>query len=48
MVIETFEDIRSQEGTIELLVRWRGFKINESDWVGIDYMKADVPELLQE
>lgn len=48
MVIERVEDIRRREWTVDLLVRWHGFEIDESGCIGIDYQKKDVPERLQE
>lgn len=48
LVIDSFQGIRSKNSDIEILVRWRGFPISESDWVSVKTLKEDVPELLED
>lgn len=47
-VVESFDDIRSSNGRIEILVKWKGFSEDETDWVEIDILREDVPVLLRE
>ncbi len=47
-VIETFEDIRRRAGTMQLLVRWKGFGDTEQDWVDLSTLREDVPVLVEE
>ena len=48
LVIDEFLDIRSTQGSIELLVKWRGFSEIETDWVSLQSLREDVPDLHQE
>ena len=48
LVIESFLDIRKHKGIVELLVKWRGFDHNETDWVPHSTLQEDVPTLLSE
>jgi len=48
LVVRSFEDIRANAGTVELLVHWRGFEKDESSWEPLDLMREDVPVLVRE
>lgn len=48
LVIEQIEDIRRRGGEIELLVTWKGFGPEESDWVALHQLREDVPVLVEE
>ena len=48
LVIDSFLDIRRNKGTVELLIKWRGFTEDETDWVTHESLREDVPEMLQE
>ena len=48
LVVESFENIRDKQGQIELKVKWRGFDSNENDWLSIETLKEDVPQILSE
>lgn len=48
MVTDNFEDFRRWEGIVNILIGWRRFQVDESDWFGIDSLKEDVHEMLQE
>lgn len=48
LVIETIEDIRLIDGLVECRVKWKGFETIENDWLPIDILKEDVPELFNE
>ena len=47
-MIDSFQDIRRHQGTVQLLVKWRGFDEHETDWVSISSLREDVPTLLDE
>jgi len=48
LVIEMFEDIRERQGQVELEVKWRGFDKAENDWISLDILQEDVPDMLAE
>ena len=48
LVIESFENIRERQGHIELEVKWRGFESAENDWLSLEVLREDVPEMLSE
>ena len=48
LVIETFENIRDRQREIELEVKWRGFESAENDWLSLEVLQEDVPEMLEE
>ena len=48
LVIESFENIRERQGQIELEVKWRGFDSPENDWLSLEVLKEDVPDMLSE
>ena len=47
LVINQFIDIRRMQGDTGLLVTWRGFTSDESDWVSLSSLHEDVPELVK-
>ena len=48
LLVKEFQDIRSRDGTVELLTRWKGFEETENDWVSLELMQEDVPEMTVE
>ena len=48
LVIEMFEDIHERQGQVELEVKWRGFDKAENDWISLDILQEDVPDMLAE
>ena len=48
LVIEAFENIRERQGQIELEIKWRGFDSAENDWIALEILQEDVPEMLTE
>ena len=48
LMIDHFVDIRRKQGDTELLVTWRGFPADESDWVTLSSLREDVPILVEE
>lgn len=48
LVIDRFDDIRERQENVELLVKWKGFGEEESDWVEYASLKEDVPTLINE
>ena len=48
LVVESFQSIRKKDCLIEILVQWKGFDKNESNWVSITSLAEDVPDLLKE
>lgn len=48
LVIERFDDIRLHHGDAELLVKWRGFNDDESDWVSLSTLREDAPVLVED
>ena len=45
LVIEAFENIREREGQVELEVKWRGFENTENDWLSLEVLREDVPQI---
>ena len=48
LVVEDLEDIIMTDNGLEKRVKWQGFSETESDWVSYDYLKEDVPELIED
>lgn len=46
LTVDSIDDIRARQGIPELQVSWKGFWLNESDWVTMDSLKEDVPVLV--
>ena len=48
LVVDRIDDIRLHNGVPEVQVTWKGFGPEETDWVNLESMREDVPELLKE
>lgn len=48
LAVDQFCDLRNNAGKVEVLVQWKGFDETDQDWVDIDSLRQDVPEMLQE
>ena len=48
LMIDHFVDIRRKQGDTELLVTWRGFPADKSDWATLSLLREDVPILVEE
>lgn len=47
-LIHSFDDIRKRNGACQLLVSWKGFSDEERDWVDIDLLKKNAPNMVEE
>ena len=47
-VVDEFQDIRTKEGEVELLTKWKGFDDEEPQWESLKIMREDVPVLVSE
>lgn len=45
-VVDEIQDIRVQDGEVQVVVRWKGFQDEEPGWEDISVMKEDVPALV--
>eukprot|EP00171_Calliarthron_tuberculosum_P005938 IDg5938t1 len=45
-LIDKSNDIRKKNGVHQVLVSWKGFGIEERDWVDIDLLQQNVPNML--
>lgn len=48
LVVDRIDDILTKNFVHELQLRWKGLSPEESDWVQLDSMREDVPELVKE
>lgn len=48
LLVERIDDVRRADDGVELLVKWRGFSDDESDWVSLQTLREDVPVMVQE
>lgn len=48
LLVERIDDVRRMDGVIEMLVKWRGFSEDESDWVTLTTLQEDVPALVKD
>ena len=48
LVIESFENVRERNGQIEFEVKWRGFDKGENDWLSLEVLREDVPDMISE
>lgn len=48
LVVEEFQDIKRDQEGIKVFVKWRGFEDSENDWVLLDKLQHDVPNLIEE
>lgn len=48
LLVERFDDIRRKDGSVQILVNWKGFSENELDWVDLTLLKEDVPVFVPE
>lgn len=48
LVIESMEEIRKNKDDAEILIKCKGLKKGEPDWVTVESLPEDVPELLSE
>lgn len=48
LVVKEFEDIRNNDGSIEILFHWRGFPAEEAEWTSLEALQEDVPVLIKE
>ena len=48
LLIDQFIDIRRKQGDTELIVTWRGFNLDKSDWVSLSSLLENVPELVKD
>lgn len=46
--VESFLNIRCNEGQLELQVKWRWFEEDETGWVSLSSLQEDVPEQVQD
>lgn len=44
-VIQEFENLCKKEGRVELFVKWKCFTPYENDWVPIESLRKEVPEM---
>lgn len=47
MAIKEMKDIRNKDGKTDILVKWKGFHDDESDWVSVKSLAKDVINLLR-
>lgn len=48
LVMDHFMDVRRNQGSTVLLVKWRGYPQVECDWVKLSLLREDVPILVEE
>eukprot|EP00924_Labyrinthula_sp_SR-Ha-C_P001300 augustus_masked-scaffold_7-processed-gene-19.103-mRNA-1 protein AED:1.00 eAED:1.00 QI:0/0/0/0/1/1/3/0/604 len=45
--VERFEKLRRRAGVYEILVKWRGFKVEDMSWEPLHVIAQDLPEMIE-